>query len=306
VTEPRIIYVTGMKPKPPPDVHREALLRALKTGLARHRPTAAALLDAPERFTLVSWTHAFYGSERDFELDREGFERLLADPDPAPEDLRDIDSIARRLRRLWHLFGDSLPLLSRFIARPDLRVTMSEVRRYLHDEDGVGQRTRAMLKDVLLAAWRAGEPVMLIAHSLGTVIAYDSLWELSHEAGEHGRVDWLVTLGSPLGTRFIRRSVKGAGRRGPDRYPTGIGRWLNCVARGEVTALRPRLAPFYGGIVTYGGCDALVDRTDIYNPFRDDVGINVHKSYGYLVHEAVANTVADWLEEVCAAPRDES
>jgi hypothetical protein len=58
--------------------------------------------------------------------------------------------------------------------------------------------------------------------------------------------------------------------------------------------------------VTYGGCDALVDRTDIYNPFRDDVGINVHKSYGYLVHEAVSNTVADWLEEVCAAPRDES
>lgn len=303
MTEPRIIYVTGMKPKPAPDVHREALLRALRAGLARHRPAWAAELDAAERFTLVSWTREFYGSERDFELDRPGLERLLESPDPSPEDVRDIDSLARRLTRLWHLFGDSLPWLSRFVARPDLRVTLGEVRRYLRDEDGLGQSTRAMLKEALLASWQAGERVMLIAHSLGSVIAYDSLWELSHEAGRHGRIDWFVTLGSPLATRFIRKSVKGADRRGAQRYPTVIARWLNCAARGEVTALHPRLARVYGGIVDQGLCEAIVDRTDIYNPFRADFGVNVHKSYGYLVHEAVANTVGDWLEEVRGAPR---
>lgn len=305
MSEPRIIYVTGMKPKPPAEVHRGALLSALRVGLSRHRPAWAAYLDAePARFTLVSWTHAFYGSHRDFALDRPGLERLLVNPEPSPEDVRDIDSLARRLWRLWHLFGDSMPWLSRFVARPDLRITLGEVRRYLSDEEGIGQSTRAMVKDALRAAWRADERVMLIAHSLGSVVAYDALWELSREAGEPGRLDWLVTLGSPLGTRFIRKSVKGAGARGAQRYPANIGCWLNCAARGEMTALHPRLAPFYGGIVRHGLCEAIVDRTDIYNPFHADFGINVHKSYGYLVHEAVANVIADWLEKVGAVRRD--
>lgn len=303
MNKPRIIYVTGMKPKPPPEAYRGALLRALRAGIERHRPPCVhALADGQAEFILVSWTYAFYGTYRDIALDLPGLDRLLAEPQPSPEDIRDIDSIARRLRRLWHLFGDSHPWLSHFVARPDLRVTLEEAQRYLDDEDGIGRRTRAMLEEVLLDAWRCGHRVMLVGHSFGSVIAYDCLWELSRKA-RGGRVDWFLTLGSPLATRFVRKSIKGADKRGAERYPTNIGRWLNCAARGEMTALHPSLEPFFGGIVEHGLCEALIDRTDIYNPFHADFGINVHKSYGYLVHESVANVVADWLEEVRDAAR---
>lgn len=296
MAEPQVIYVTGMKPKPPPDAHKEALLRVLLSGLQRSQPAAAALLEAhPDWFRLVSWTHSFYGSYRDMGLDSPGIERLLEAPEPTATEKREIDSLRRRSLRFWHLFGDSAPWLMHLVARPDLRITLDEVLRYLLDAAGVAGGIRAMLKEPLLAAWRAGRPVMLIGHSLGSVIGYDTLWEFSHDDAHDGRVDWFVSLGSPLATRFVRKRVKGADRSGKDRYPGNIGRWLNCAARGDMTALHSRLRPFYGGIVELGLAEALIDRNDIYNHFRADFGLNPHKSYGYLASEGVAGVIGEWL-----------
>ncbi len=106
-----------------------------------------------------------------------------------------------------------------------------------------------------------------------------------------------MTLGSPLATRFIRKSVRGAGLEGECRYPANIKRWVNFSARGELTALHPRLEPFFGGIVEAGLAEELVDRTDLYNHFRADFGINVHKSYGYLANATVAERIGTWLLE---------
>lgn len=297
MTEPQIIYVTGMKPKPPPDLHKEELERVLLAGLSRSKPRAAALLGAhPDWFRLVSWTYDFYGSYRDMSLDAPGIERLLVSPEPTPAEKREIDSIRRRLLRLWHLFGDSAPWLMHLVARPDLRLTLDEVLRYLLDVDGVGRSIRDTVRAALLAAWRDGRPVMLVGHSLGSVIGYDTLWELTHDGAHKGRVDWFVSLGSPLATRFVRKHVKGADRRGTMRYPHNISRWLNCSARGDMTTLHRRLKPFYGGIVELGLAETLIDRADLYNHFHADFGLNPHKSYGYLINDAVASAIGDWVE----------
>ena len=121
----RIIFVPGMKPKPPPDIHMRELSRCLTTGLAWARPEAARRLrDNPECLTLVSWTYSFYGSYRDVALDRPGIDRILQQPDPTPEDIEEIDSLERKIRRYLHILGDSLPLVGRFIARPEMRLTM--------------------------------------------------------------------------------------------------------------------------------------------------------------------------------------
>src|SRR5690606_41612919 len=131
----------------------------------------------------------------------------------------EIESAARRVKRLWHLVGDALPFFGRLVARPELRLTMREVLRYFSDEDGIASEIRGLLKTVLRQSWRADERVLLIGHSLGSVIAYDTLWELSREDGDPGRVELFMTLGSPLATRFIRRSLRGADRDGAERYP---------------------------------------------------------------------------------------
>lgn len=285
-----------MKPKPHPDLHRRELLRTIVAGLAWVRPDAARELRAePGQFTLVSWTHRFYGRYRDIALDVPGIDRILHEPEPTAEDVGEIDSAARRARRLWHLAGDALPFFGRLVARPELRMTMTEVHRYFDDERGIASEIRGLLKEVLIQAWRANERVLLVGHSLGSVIAYDTLWELSRRDAVPDRVELFVTLGSPLPTRFIRRSLRGADCEGPKRYPANICRWVNFIAKGELTALRP-LLPYFAPMMEYGLVERIDELTELYNHFRGDIGLNVHKSYGYLVHSAVAETIGEWLE----------
>src|SRR5690606_27706890 len=245
LTTPRIVFVPGMKPKPPPRPHKRELLRTLVAGLAWVRPAAARWLrEHEDRFTLVSWTHRFYGRYRDISLDLPGIGRLLHQPAASDEDRVEIGSAARGVRRRRHLVGDALPCIGRRIARPALRLTMTEVHRYFSAEDGISSEIRSFLKTVIRQAWLAGERVCVVGHSLGSVIAYDVLWELSREDGDPGKVELFVTLGSPLATRFIRRSLRGAERKGAERYPANIVRWRNFAAKGETIALKPMRAYF--------------------------------------------------------------
>jgi hypothetical protein len=294
--ESRILYVTGMKPKPPPDIHRAALLRALTAGLRRTRPAAADWLERhDDRFSLISWTPLFYTETRDIRRDLPGLERLLRNPVASPEERSEIDSLRRRMARWWHLAGDSSTLLTSAVANPALQRTLEDVGRYLADDDGVAIGIRALLSAELKAAWSSGDRVLLAGHSLGSVIAYDCLWELSHETITAGRIDQFVTLGSPLATRFIYRQLKGADEPAGRRYPKNIHRWANFAARGELVALHRRIEPYFRDMVTNGFVDAVDDHPDLYNHFHGEAGIDPHKSYGYLINAEVASLIGDWL-----------
>ena len=79
----KIIFVPGVKPKPPPDVHRRELLRCLQAGLRCAAPDAYdSLQDKPEQFSLYDWNYAAYAQHRNIQRDLEGIERLLATPVP--------------------------------------------------------------------------------------------------------------------------------------------------------------------------------------------------------------------------------
>ena len=292
----RIIYVTGMKPKPDPALHEPELVRILAAALERADPRAAEWLRArEENFVLVSWTSLAYPESSDIEVDLPGIEGLLERPLPSARDKRQADAIWRSLFRAWHLIGDSYPWFSRLVASPALNVTLGDVRRYLGNHEGVAVRVRQSLVDELTEAWDAGDRVLLISHSLGSVIAYDSLWHLSREAGHAGRVELFLTMGSPLATRFIRKGLQGTNRAGAERYPDNIDHWVNLSARGEMVALHRRVKPFFSGMLKQGVVQSIEDLTDIYNHFRQDGRLNVHKSYGYLNHAVVAGLICEWL-----------
>jgi hypothetical protein len=288
--------VPGLKPKPHPEVYGPQLVRVLQAGLAQSRPAAAQWLAAhPRAFVVVAWTHLFYGAYRDIALDLPGIERLLAHQAPSEQDRRELDSWPRRLMRVAHIVGDALPVLGRRIAQPATRLQMHEATRYLRDRDGIGTAIRALVRAQLDAAWAAGARVLLLGHSLGSVIAYDTLWELSHE-GRAERVDLFVTMGSPLATRFIRRRMRGAGLAGPLAYPRSIRRWVNLSARGDTTALQPRLKPFFHEMLDLGLTQSIEDHVDLENYFRGSLGLNAHEAYGYLAQPTAAEVIGDWLE----------
>jgi hypothetical protein len=297
LTRARIIFVPGVNPKPPPEVYRRHLARVLLATLRRVRPQAADwLAEHDDAFMLVAWTYLFHGVHRDISVDLPGIERLLEQSEPTSEDLRELGSWPRRLMRWGHLVGDAWPFLGRRFASPTTRQLMHEATRYLKDRDGVGAAVRGVLRSALESAWRDGDRVLLIGHSLGSVIAYDTLWELTHVQRSNGEVSLLITLGSPIATHFVQRSLKGARERGAARYPNNIRRWVNFAARGDMTALQPRVKPLYHEMLDLKLVDAIEDFVDFANYFRGNLGLNAHDAYGYLDQPLLSEIIGDWLQ----------
>lgn len=294
----RILYVPGIRAKPLPDLHHQVLLRCVIEGVRRADPlTAEALSATPDCLRLVPWGHLFYPEYRDLGVDAAGIDGLLADPMPLRATIGEVYGARRRLARLLHHLGDRAPWLISCLADADTRINIRDSMRYFENHDGVADRIRALLAAELQRSWSAGDRVLLMAHSLGSVIAWDTLWTLGHSAQRRDAsagIDMFLTLGSPLGTRFVRRRLLGAGAGGAGRYPQGIHRWRNLAALGDLTALGHRFADDYAEMLQLGLVEEITDQTDLVNPFRGQEGLNVHKCYGYFVNAATGSAIADW------------
>ncbi|MFG2629690.1 hypothetical protein [Streptomyces sp. NPDC048473] len=111
-----------------------------------------------------------------------------------------------------------------------------QVRRYFTEP-----QVRAAVQE-RLARLVTRDTEVIVAHSLGTVVAYETL--CAHP-------DWpdltLITLGSPLAVRnlvFERLAPLPAG--GYARWPAPVKRWTNIADAGDVVALTKELAPSFG------------------------------------------------------------
>jgi len=114
-------------------------------------------------------------------------------------------------------------------------------------------------------------PVVVVGHSLGTVITYDVLSEAAFAASV---VPLLVTLGSPLGYTEIQDVVTR-----PLRLPTPVQLWANFADPLDLVALDTTLGDEFQGAPRI--IDALVD-----NPSP-----NNHAACGYLGASRVRSTV---------------
>lgn len=289
----RIIYVPGIRPKPPPALHREAVWRCLVEGVRRADPAAAArLADAPPPLELVSWSHLFYEEYRDIGLDADALRRLLEpEREPASRPGR-----ARAVRLLAHRLGDRFPVLIGWLAAADTRLHLEEANRYFDPAGGRAAQIRALLARALQETWDAGADILLLTHSLGSVIAWDTLWELSRQ-GRAGPVDLFITLGSPLANRFVRDRLLGAHLEGAESFPRGIRRWKNYAAAGDLTALGRRMAVAYAEMRRLGLVGDISDCIGMYNGFVGEDGPNFHRCYGYFVSAELGAALAAWFAD---------
>ena len=290
---PLILYVPGLLPKPEAGVHRQALRRCLLEGLRRHDAGIAEEIAAAERsFDLVAWTYDFYREHRDFALDAGSIDDLLAQPDASEQDIVEASSPGKRLMRWLYRVGNLFPFLIPHLADERIELHLRDLMRYVHNSNDIAAHTREMVKMPLRAAWKAGRPVLLAAHSMGSVIAYDALWEMSHDERDELRVDLLLTMGSPLGQNYLQRRILGHDRTGPARYPANIGRWINLSAVGDMTAVDPYLKSDFGEMLELGLIDGIEDIA-IHNLYRHAGELHGPAESGYLVNMLTAAAVAD-------------
>ena len=151
---------------------------------------------------------------------------------------------------------------------------------------GIDLRNR--LASPLRKTLEAGDDVMIISHSLGTIVAYDVLSEFSHpDAGGElipGSVSHLVTLGSPLGVRFVQRRL-----RNWRTYPSNITAWDNVTAKDDYVALDTRVGDDFKRMKC-----RIRDRS-IYSLAVKDGSAHQHHATGYLIHPEVVEIVNGWL-----------
>lgn len=295
---PLILYVPGLLPKPEPDKHRDALFRCLIAGIGRRDERVALDIAANLHcFDVVSWTYDFYGAYRDISIDAAAIDAVVGQPGATERDIVEATSWKRRVARRAFLVADFLPFLIRHIANERMELHLRDLRRYLRNRFDIAEHTRQMLKIPLRAAAEARRPVLLLAHSMGSVIAWDSLWELTHDHADKLRIDLFVTMGSPLGQRYLQKRIRGSGEQGRRRYPDNIARWVNLAAQGDLTAVDPSLADDFGRMVELGLCER-IDDDGLFNYFRLDGELNVHAEYGYLANDVTARVVSDWWRTV--------
>ncbi|MFF4433872.1 hypothetical protein ACFYZ4_32540 [Streptomyces sp. NPDC001513] len=101
-------------------------------------------------------------------------------------------------------------------------------------------QTRAAARARVADAIRASHCQVVVAHSLGSVVAYETL-----HAFPELTVELLVTLGSPLGLPALSRTLEPALQNGTGARPPGVGRWVNIADVGDLVALPPELGGLF-------------------------------------------------------------
>jgi pimeloyl-ACP methyl ester carboxylesterase len=131
------------------------------------------------------------------------------------------------------------------------------------------------LGDAIDLASREGRPVIVVAHSLGSLVAYDYLSART----DTGVVRRLVTIGSMAGSADLRRLLIGGDSTDTLVMPTSIDSWINVRKNSDLLALPLSI-----------GTDVLVT--------ADSGEVDPHEMTGYLHDASVARAV---LGGWCAA-----
>ncbi|MGW5472352.1 alpha/beta hydrolase [Streptomyces chartreusis] len=156
---------------------------------------------------------------------------------------------------------------------------LGQVARYLaRGRDSLDLLVRSVVADFVGAG-----PSVVVAHSLGSVVAYEVLHEFT------STVPLLVTLGSPLAMRAV---VWPHLRPRPCCTPPGVASWLDFWDRDDVICARP-----------LGDAGILANTTGVqpHGTRVDSDGLWVHSATKYLAQGEVAGPVIEALQAAAAA-----
>ncbi|WP_256383799.1 alpha/beta hydrolase [Photobacterium toruni] len=185
----------------------------------------------------------------------------------------------QRSAKITEWIEDTFSLFS-FISKPFLKSLLPDIHRYFHDPNYQQAVEQPLIK--LLNRYQH-RPIILLSHSMGTVIAYNVLHQLSRQPAPPQISTWF-TFGSPLGLTSIKGflpkithqpSVKELAT--PDCVTE---QWINVSDKTDIVCIDHDLSDDY-----------LANRHHIKpqdHYITNHYPGNSHKSYGYLWSDMIA------------------
>ena len=203
-------------------------------------------------------------------LERELLADMATAAGPAAGEEQEAFGLDRVLS--WGAARDTLTWIARHT-----RVDQAIITDYLRDVAVYLTRGRSQVLDLVREAIPAEVPVVLVSHSLGTVVARDLLGD----AKLRDRTMLWVTAGSPLGLDAVEKNLLTQGARNP-----GVS-WVSAYDVHDIVALGHPLLPGWGPPLS----DVRVDNGD-----------SPHSIERYLTHPEVAGPIGTAVRASRSAP----
>jgi pimeloyl-ACP methyl ester carboxylesterase len=158
--------------------------------------------------------------------------------------------------------------LVKVLSEQHLDRLLAQAGAYLENED-LRRLTQSRLEQVI-----GPETEVVVAHSLGTIVSYETLCR-----HPEWNINGLVTMGSPLGGEMILGLLDPAPSEGRGQFPSGVKSWINIRNSDDPACIRP-LPEVYDGPIT----ERLVDN-----------GHRVHDPEPYLNSHTTGGSIAKML-----------
>ena len=277
-----IIGIHGLSNKPSKAVLEGWWSNALTEGLVRNQNGVP-----PFSFSLVYWADIRNKTPISSEEDDEPYIKSPGNAALRRYDPQLLDK-ARAVAQKWG--GRMLDKEKELIGLGSnveklLGVKFDDLAEY-YAKEGIREDMRSRLKNVL--EQHRDKKILLIAHSMGTIIAYDVLRALEKSQGTP-QIEHFVTLGSPLGLPLVVQKIRE--EFGNRQTPLNVLRWTNFADPGDKVALDCNLADDF-----QSSRDVIVRDTLVYNNYVSLMGkANNHKIYGYLRCPELSEAVNEFL-----------
>lgn len=305
-----IIGVHGLGNKPTHDILADWWLRSILAGLRKIQYENPFL-----KFDLVYWADLLHPEPENPDISDESnplfieepFTKERIDPEPVTHSYRksilkffekQMDKLLLNEDLSVNFSGITDMIIRRFFADLDVYYSDQTV-----EQEGKSILVREAIRNRLYEKLRkySGYQILLIGHSMGSIIAYDVLCRNADEV----EIDSFITIGSPLGIPVIMSKIYaeffGLKRKKeklhvPENIKSG---WYNFSDLEDKVAMNFDLNDDYDPNST----GVAIRDEQIFNDYASNNERNPHKSYGYLRTEHLAKAVRHFYEKDKSALR---
>jgi len=296
-----VIGIHGLGNKPPEKLLYDWWLKSIKEGLAKINRGNLKF-----EFELVYWANIMHPEPLDpDETDKEA--ELFLDEKYVPEvnasevgertfQQNMVEYFREQLNKI--IFNEKLHV--NYPAATDLIIKLffKELAVYFTENcSGEGLENcliREIIQEKLMRVIEkhADKKILLIAHSMGTIVAYDVLMNIEEDGIG---VNTLLSCASPLGVPFIYNKIKHErGFKNKALVPNSIkNKWFNLADLNDKIAVNYELNKLFEPN-KYG---VFPVPTTVVNNYEFNGIKNPHKSYGYLRTKETAKIIANFLIE---------